>query len=624
MGQILENPTISLQANIGSPLIYYFADGAALFGCIGNPEGVIAANKRSIAVSDDGNIYIKTTDNVNTGWNVNGGGGGSGTVTSIGVTANSIFDLTGSSANPITGAGTFDFQFASQTANKVFASPSAAPGVPTFRTLTSTDLALAAAPPANGVQYNDGTNAFTASNGFRFDAASNTVQAGESTVLKGTFQMFAALSAGSVKHTVNNPAGNYVFIWGDSLPANNDLLRASVSGSNVTISSIAASALGFPTINATDGVLPYRSSASAFSDSPIVRNGANDVSIGNVGSFAGLQIQGNAAGSLLVLQVLSSGSNEDISIRSKGSSSPRLFSTSGGYWVFSRNDSGSFTYAAFGRSTDSGFKVDAQSTYNFTGTNGNATAASDTGLARRQAGYTRFTNGSTGIGGLLVGGSTATPIGQTHLINGAVGVQPLFLEAIASTSVATIKAETSAIQSFAFMPSGKLIGGCNVPTSNQQFSAIGNAKSDVSTIGNVGTGVDNLLSFSIGANVLANNGDYAEFDAFGEFENNANNKELKIVYGATTIFATGAVAFGTAGLANWRVNAKIVRTGVNSQKCIVTFWCNDSSVNFLQQITTSAEDMTAAKTIQFTGEATATDDIIQLHLESKLCVALTS
>lgn len=68
-----------------------------------------------------------------------GGGGGSGTVTSVGLTAtNSLFSVSGS---PITSSGTLDLSMAVQGANLVFAGPlSGSPALPTFRGLSATDL----------------------------------------------------------------------------------------------------------------------------------------------------------------------------------------------------------------------------------------------------------------------------------------------------------------------------------------------------------------------------------------------------------------------------------------------------------------------------------------------------
>lgn len=60
------NPTIDQEF---SPKFIYYADNrCAIFTCNGSPEGVILANTGSIALSDNGNVYKKTTDLVVTGW----------------------------------------------------------------------------------------------------------------------------------------------------------------------------------------------------------------------------------------------------------------------------------------------------------------------------------------------------------------------------------------------------------------------------------------------------------------------------------------------------------------------------------------------------------------------------
>lgn len=622
---ITQNPTIDQTER--DVFVYYLTGGSAVFGCVGDPEGLIAANRNSLAISNNGNVYSKTTDGVATGWQiVGGGGGGTGTVTSVGLTVPGVIFETPVVGSPVTTAGTLALALATQSANRFLGGPaSGIAATPTFRTLTNADIGLAASPPAGGIQFNDGANSFIAESDFLFDAATGTLQIGVAASRSGRIQL-RSLVSGSTTFTVDTPSSAHVITMPNALPSTNDLLRAAaVSGSNITWGYVAPSALGFPTINATDGVLPYRSSSVAFSDSPIVRNGANDVSIGNSGAFAGLQITGAAAGSGVTVAALSSGATEGILLQTKGSGGARLSSVlNSNYWTYNRNDSAGSTYAAIGRSTDSGFKVDSAGNYRFSATNGNALAVSDCGFSRLGTNAVRVDNGSTGAGKFAVGSSTASTANQFLVDSQGTTVVAGFFSMPGSSTVPTIKAETSAVQSFAFNPSGKLIGGCNIPTTNQQFSAIGNAKSDVSTIGNIGTGIDNLLSFAIQANVLNNNGDYAEFDAFGEFENNANNKQLTVKLGATTIFTTGALPFGAAALANWRINAKIIRTAASGQKCIVTFWSNDGTTKFLQAYTTSGESLTSNLTVQFTGEATATNDITQVYLESKLCVALTS
>lgn len=72
-------------------------------------------------------------------WPTQGGGGGSGTVTSVGISApSSILTITGS---PITTSGTFVLGLATQAANTVWAGPtSGSAATPTFRALVMADL----------------------------------------------------------------------------------------------------------------------------------------------------------------------------------------------------------------------------------------------------------------------------------------------------------------------------------------------------------------------------------------------------------------------------------------------------------------------------------------------------
>lgn len=81
-------------------------------------------------------------------WNV-------GTVTSVDLTMPAIFSVAG---NPITTSGTFAVTLATQTANTVFAGPTAGiPATPTFRSLVAADI-----PSLSGSYWAQGGNAFGA------------------------------------------------------------------------------------------------------------------------------------------------------------------------------------------------------------------------------------------------------------------------------------------------------------------------------------------------------------------------------------------------------------------------------------------------------------------------------
>ncbi len=93
-------------------------------------------------------------------------GSGGGTVNSVGLTAPSVFTVSGS---PVTTTGTLSFTFATgQTANRVLASPDGSPGAVSLRALVAADLPLidltsgvsGVLPGANG-GTNNGFMAFT-------------------------------------------------------------------------------------------------------------------------------------------------------------------------------------------------------------------------------------------------------------------------------------------------------------------------------------------------------------------------------------------------------------------------------------------------------------------------------
>lgn len=606
---ITSNPTIDFTER--DVLLYYLTGGAAIFGCIGDPEGVILANKRSLALSDDGNVYFKTTDNANTGWTAIGGSGGSGTVTNF--SAGNLSPLFNASvANPTT-TPALTFAQISQLQNLFYASPNGSAGNPTFRAIVTADLAgvALASPPTGGVQFNDGSNGFLADTDFIWDTASGTLQVGLAGARAGKIDLRGAVS-GSIRLTVDQPAANPItYQFGNALPSTNDLWRAAnVTGNTITLGFVAPGSLGFASVNPTSGVLPYNN-AGSFADSPLLRLSSTAIgfSVASTGSALSQTVFGGGG---LGAQWLANGRGSS-PVTGNGFVASDIYVNQ-----FTNNNSS----MRVGIRYDQGIFLGSGMDLTWTNAADNSTnPTDDCGINRRTAGVLRITNGSTGAGSLLLGGSAGTALGRLHVDAVSTGTIPIYAFCESGATQPAIEAVQFGSLCFRAGQTGKLQGAANLV---QIYSVIGNAKSDVATIGNVGTGVDNLLSFVIVANALANAGDYCEFDSFGEFENNANNKTLKIVYGATTIFNTGAVAFGTTALANWRINCKIIRTGATAQKCITTFWSNDASTPFLQEIFITGEDNAVNRTVQFTAEATANDDITQLHLESKICVAQTS
>lgn len=63
---VYTNPIIDQEPS--PKVVYYIDNKCALFTCNGSPEGVILANTGSIALSDNGSVFKKTTDDLTTGW----------------------------------------------------------------------------------------------------------------------------------------------------------------------------------------------------------------------------------------------------------------------------------------------------------------------------------------------------------------------------------------------------------------------------------------------------------------------------------------------------------------------------------------------------------------------------
>ena len=151
--------------------------------------------------------------------------------------------------------------------------------------------------------------------------------------------------------------------------------------------------------------------------------------------------------------------------------------------------------------------------------------------------------------------------------------------------------------------------------SNKSYSLGGRLATVTTAVGNVGSGQDNLISYSLEKNTLLNAGETLEIVAFGSQAANGNNKTIKLIFGSTTLFSTGAVA---SNAKDWCIKATIIRTGAATQECITEFSGDTVLVTQTSDYVTATEDFTTALTIKCTGEATSDNDIIQKGLVVKL------
>lgn len=140
-----------------------------------------------------------------------GGGGGSGTVTSVGLSLPSIFSV---SDSPVTTAGTLTGDLVAQAANTVFAGPTGgAAAAPTFRALASTDIAAAGS--NTWVQYNVG-GVLGASEGFTF--FDGGLALGAIGVSTGLIHLVSD-GGGAPNIQIDNPSGGSVVLIDDAASA---------------------------------------------------------------------------------------------------------------------------------------------------------------------------------------------------------------------------------------------------------------------------------------------------------------------------------------------------------------------------------------------------------------------
>lgn len=142
---------------------------------------------------------------------------------------------------------------------------------------------------------------------------------------------------------------------------------------------------------------------------------------------------------------------------------------------------------------------------------------------------------------------------------------------------------------------------------------------DTTTTGNVGTGEDNLISYTLQKDAMNKDDDVLEIEAYGSLAVNGNNKNIKLYFGSQVIFTTGAVA---SNAKDWHIRATVVRTGAAAQVIASAFAGDTVLVTQTADFVAGTQALTANTVIKCTGEATATDDIVQRALIVRFYPAL--
>ena len=146
---------------------------------------------------------------------------------------------------------------------------------------------------------------------------------------------------------------------------------------------------------------------------------------------------------------------------------------------------------------------------------------------------------------------------------------------------------------------------------------------NVTAVGNVGTGTDDLITYDVPANMLNKTGQGLRIRAWGTFAGTAVTKTLTFNFG-TNIVATQVVAYQTTAsnlvTGQWSVDAFVVRTGSSTQTVVVHLVQQMGGTAGIRDMTetrdvvSATETDTAAITVKCTGNATNNNDIVQSGL----------
>ena len=146
---------------------------------------------------------------------------------------------------------------------------------------------------------------------------------------------------------------------------------------------------------------------------------------------------------------------------------------------------------------------------------------------------------------------------------------------------------------------------------NVRFGLGGTLKVSTTEVGNNAGGADtDVFSHTILAGTLHGQGGEIEFRVAGTFAATAStDKRVKVVWGATTIFDSGALAITTAN--SWSVYCRIMRdTAATAQKCICDFTTSSAVLPTTVSYNAASENLATNVTLKLALSGTNANDVV--------------
>lgn len=134
---------------------------------------------------------------------------------------------------------------------------------------------------------------------------------------------------------------------------------------------------------------------------------------------------------------------------------------------------------------------------------------------------------------------------------------------------------------------------------------------NLTAVGNVGAGEDDLISQTIAASVLATNGDTLRITTPVTFAANSNSKNVKVYWNGTAVYASGALAINSGAA---EIVTTITRTGSATQNITVHVVSGNSTLASSATFATGSATLSGTVVFKLTGEATSDNDISEKQM----------
>lgn len=123
-----------------------------------------------------------------------------------------------------------------------------------------------------------------------------------------------------------------------------------------------------------------------------------------------------------------------------------------------------------------------------------------------------------------------------------------------------------------------------------------------------------LSSTTVSQGTLAKSESSILIFACGKTAANANTKTIRLKFGTTEIFTTGAVALNGV---DWTIQAEIVRTSDVTQIAWIQFFATSTLTQKIT-VTTASVDLAQNQSISITGEGAGASDVLLYYTKSLL------